>query len=141
MFKSGNIYYNHPFHSAYFFNLYYFVSMPLYKDESSIYKFFRIEKIKTTLSFSFKKQFIIRKHFKKITLDNLRLYRLDNFILVTLFAHIPEPLKRRNLSGAPSQLHNRGLAPAQPGLSFGVWFRLIRLFLVNFFIRKNLFTF
>jgi len=95
LFKSGVIYTNHVF----FNNLFFFkkiFTMPLVSSEEQLFKFFRLVRLKYSMRFRAKRNYLMRKYVKFLNISELFFLRINNLILVMIFISIPEPLKRFN---------------------------------------------
>jgi len=95
LFKSGTIYSNHVFFNKYFFPSR-SLTMPIVRSQEHLFKFFRLVRLKYSIRFKAKRNYLMRKYLKYLNISELCFLRTGSFILVMLYILIPEPLKRRN---------------------------------------------
>lgn len=58
-------------------------------------RYFRLTRIRSSSRLKGKRFFVARRYLHYLGLGEFCFYRLNNLILILLFIHIPEPIKRR----------------------------------------------
>nr|ACX30972.1 hypothetical protein [Moneuplotes minuta] len=92
--RSGLLHTNHPFGGCFFFKSNLLV-LPLIRSVEDVNKYFRLTRIRSSSRLKGKRFFVSRRYLHYLSLGEFYLYRLNNLILILLFIHIPEPIKRR----------------------------------------------
>lgn len=88
LFKNGIIYTFHLFYHRFFFQFITILTLPIYITEWTFSKFYRWYKIK-----NLKKHFLLRKYLQYMHLSMVYFFRLNNWLLVSLFIYIPHIIK------------------------------------------------
>lgn len=95
LFKSGVIYSNHVFFNEYFFSNEH-LTMPVVSTREHLYKFFRLVRLKYSVRFKAKRNYLMRKYLNYLNISEFYFLRVNSLILIMLYVSIPEPLKRFN---------------------------------------------
>ena len=107
VFKNGLIFLSHPQRSPLFFRVGGFYPLPLFVTVEDMYKFYRLYRVKAKIFKTYKTTFILRKFFKKLIFNSIRLYSLNTWTLVVGSLHVPGYFKL----GAAARLSNLNLLP------------------------------
>lgn len=94
-FKNGTIYANHLFYNILYYSIYFITSLPVFINYNTLYKFYTIKRLKSTLYFTTKKEFLIRKSLDLLSLSTFYIYRFGNFILFQLYAYFPSKVVKK----------------------------------------------
>lgn len=88
LFKNGLIYTFHLFYHKFFFQFIQLLTLPVYITEWTFSKFYRWYKIK-----NIKKHYLLRKYLQFMHLSVVHFYRLNNWLLISLFIYLPHMIK------------------------------------------------
>lgn len=91
--RSGIIHTNHLFFNA-FFDSKRFLTLPLLRGEEHVKKYYRLVRLRYSTRFRNKRFYFMRKYLNYLHMSEFFFYRLGAYILIVVFFHIPEPMKR-----------------------------------------------
>nr|YP_011027871.1 hypothetical protein V3A03_mgp11 [Euplotes cristatus]UPM52081.1 hypothetical protein [Euplotes cristatus] len=94
LWSSGALHSNHLFAGRFFHTVRYAVLPFVSSLEAN--KYFRLVRIRFSARFRSRRFFITRKYLHFLNLGEFFFYRVGNLLLILIFAHIPEPLKRKS---------------------------------------------
>ena len=97
-------------------------------------KYFRLVRIRFSARFRSRRFFITRKYLHFLNLGEFFFYRIGNLLLILLFAHIPEPVKRRSFLADYLGLGSAGTTPRKSAHAL-TGSALSRVFAFGFFSR------
>lgn len=92
--KSGLLHANHPFGGRFFFSSAFLV-LPIIRSAEDVSRYFRLTRIRSSSRLKGKRFFVARRYLHYLGLGEFCFYRLNSLVLILLFIHIPEPIKRR----------------------------------------------
>lgn len=111
MWSSGVLHSNHLFAGRFFFAVRYAVLPFVSPIEAN--KYFRLVRIRFSARFRSRRFFITRKYLHFLNLGEFFFYRIGSLLLVLLFAHIPEPIKRKSFLADYLGLGGSGITPRE----------------------------
>lgn len=89
----GVIHTHHIFFNKFFFFKKHFF-LPRIETNEAINKFFRFTRLRTSYRFKAKRNLYVRKILTTLNITELFFFKIVNFILITVYVYIPEPVKR-----------------------------------------------
>lgn len=93
LWKSGMIHSNHLFFNSFYGTLK-FLTLPIFVDSSQIKKYYRLVRLKYSTRFRNRRNYYMRKFLIFLHMSEFFFYKINTSILVVLYFHLPEPLKR-----------------------------------------------
>lgn len=132
LWSSGLLHSNHLFAGRFFCTVHYAVLPFVLPTEAN--KYFRLVRIRFSVRFRSRRFFITRKYLHFLNLGEFFFYRINNLLLILLFAHIPEPLKRKSFLADYLGLGSAGVIPGVT-INAVTDSTLVRVFACSFFSR------